>query len=745
MKKFLAKSNPIETIQDHTDNLIRNYELLRMIYPNLEIDWDLLYLACLYHDFGKMNSKFQRRLTHGKKDKDEIPHGVLSLAFIDFGLLESKGYNYSEIKVLFHSIGYHHERDFKFDHDELDEEVNIMADEYNEFNYSRITKKFLNDYIEEGFFTINERIYEKESPIEFKKYIMLKGLLNKIDYAASGHTEVEVVNNFIEESMGNLLKVWKQSKPSSNWNDLQLYMIENQNSNVIVVGQTGMGKTEAGLLWIGNNKGFFTLPLKTAINSIYKRIISNIVTDEIQDKVGLLHSDTYSEYLNMDIKETDLDDYYNRTKQLSLPLTICTIDQIFDFVYRYRGFELKLATLSYSKVVIDEIQMYSPDLIAYLIIGLSYISEYGGKFAILTATLPQIIVDILKEEGVDFKMPLEPFIDNTYFRHRLKVIESGINAEYIKALYKENKVLVICNTVKKAQQIYKELCLMEIDSIDLLHSAFIKRDRKLKEDKILELGDSKSLKHGIWVSTQIVEASLDIDFDILITELSDVNGLLQRMGRCYRKRSLVTDDYNCHAFIGDKTKPSGIGHVIDQEIFELSRQYIKDYNGVLTEKEKINLVNSIYTTENLKNTKYYQLIINNINYVRSIDDFEKSKADIRHMFRNIQSATIIPIVVYNLNKEMIQSLVSIISSSYNKNMTDEERAELKRLKVIARNNLMGFTLNVRPDQEKGNIISSIALSKYEFISILDCNYTETIGLEMIKSDNENITKVDKIF
>ena len=50
--------------------------------------------------------------------------------------------------------------------------------------------------------------------------------------------------------------------------------------------------------------------------------------------------------------------YMDKTKQLSLPLTVCTIDQLFDFVFRAPGFELKVATLSYSKVVIDEIQMY---------------------------------------------------------------------------------------------------------------------------------------------------------------------------------------------------------------------------------------------------------------------------------------------------------------------------------------------------------------------------------------------------
>ena len=114
-----------------------------------------------------------------------------------------------------------------------------------------------------------------------------------------------------------------------------------------------MGKTEAGLLWIGNAKGFFILPLKTAINAIYERIKNGIVKDnEIDEKVGLLHSETKEIYLedfskkvnkDIEIKENyfeNLEVYYERTKQLSLPFTICTLDQIFDFVYRYKGFEL---------------------------------------------------------------------------------------------------------------------------------------------------------------------------------------------------------------------------------------------------------------------------------------------------------------------------------------------------------------------------------------------------------------------
>ena len=65
----------------------------------------------------------------------------------------------------------------------------------------------------------------------------------------------------------------------ANWNDLQIYMMKNRDKNVIIIAETGYGKTEAALIWIGNNKGFFVLPLKTAINAMYSRIVKHIIKD----------------------------------------------------------------------------------------------------------------------------------------------------------------------------------------------------------------------------------------------------------------------------------------------------------------------------------------------------------------------------------------------------------------------------------------------------------------------------------
>ena len=729
MNRYLAKSDPLETIQEHTNKLIENYNILKEIYPNLEVNWDILYKACLYHDLGKMNLKFQERIERQKKVSSEIPHGILSLAFIDYEKMEEEGFSEDEIKILFHAIAYHHERELTYDDEELEKEIELLANEYDGFNYDKLKEESYLDQIDEMYFYKDDRIYENEDI--FFKYIMVKGLLNRIDYAASGHIDVEKKNDFLEDSLNNLLNEWKKKKSNIKWNELQEYMIKNRDKNLVVIAQTGMGKTEAGLLWIANNKGFFTLPLKTAINSIYDRVVE-LVKKNKQNRVGLLHSDTLSEYINRnEIKEYM--EYYNMTKQMSLPLTICTLDQIFDFVYKYRGFEPKLATLAYSKVVIDEIQMYSPDLLAYLIVGLSNINKVGGKFAILTATLPSFILNLLEDEGIKFEVPQKPFINKDLNRrHSVKIIDNEIDINHIKRLYSKNKILVICNTVKKAQEIYNKLKNQNIENINLFHSRFIKADRKEKEDAICKFGKLKNKEHGIWIATQGVEASLDIDFDILITELSDINGLFQRLGRCYRSRNFDGNGYNCYIYID---KCSGVRYTIDEKIHELSKEAIRDIDGLLDEEKKISIIEDVYSYEKLKNTDYFKKVKTIVKYVNNFIAYEKSKIEAKKEFRNIESINIIPKSVYENNEKIIDKYVRTISEYIPKLSINEKRAKIRE-KIESRNRLSEFVCSVRPYYKEGNTLKVLKLSDYEEIIVLNCNYSKSTGVELIKRKNE---------
>ena len=784
---FLAKSSG-ETILRHTENLFNNFMKIFMIYPKLNVEKKLLLLACIYHDLGKINQKFQSKLS-GEKQSGEIPHGILSTSFInDDILIEYHHFSEDEIKILAHSVALHHERNImEINDSDLSDEIYSMNNEVK--NFSKELKILENIYFEyfkntenykdrkaifnweDGkvelaelsslFYEIGSRVYsDVEGSETFQKYVMLKGLLNKIDYAASSYIPVEEKNDFLEEKMDDFLKnVLKKDNPKNDWNELQKFMIRNQNENVVVVAQTGYGKTEAGLLWIGNNKGFFTLPLRVAINAIFDRVKNQIVIEKLENRIGLLHSDFREIYIE-DIKKKEKNNlekmdndelfmYMDKTKQLSLPLTVCTIDQLFDFVFRAPGFELKVATLSYSKVVIDEIQMYSTDLLAYLIYGLKYITDFGGKFAIMTATLPGIIIDLLKKEEIKF-VTTEPFI-NDKKRHNIKVLKDTINAEFIIENYKDNKILVVCNTVKKSKQIYEDLKNLGIEckELNLLHSRFIKKDRAKKEKEISEFANPKRFKenvkkerelkniceNGIWIGTQVVEASLDLDFDILITELSDLNGLFQRMGRCYRNREILDEKYNCYVFIEECSGIKSSKAVIDKEIHQKSKEALINIDGLLTEKEKLELIDKVYSTESLKDTEYYGKLVKNIcalkNYIKEYDN-------VKRIFRNIASRDIIPKIVYQENVEEIKKNIEILKKKA-KGLDEEKRKNLRSEKIEARWEINQFKVAI-PEYEFDDIspeqVEKIEINDYETLIILDCDYSYEKGVEVLKQEKK---------
>lgn len=733
MNQFLAKSNPRETIQEHTDNLLENFHILKAKYPRITVDWKLLWLACLIHDLGKMNLVFQQKVSGGGSafKTNEIPHGYLSVAFVPFERLEDEGYLEDEIRVLFQAIARHHERKFHRSKDAWKEEISKLEIEWNHFEYGTLKNSLeyhTADYIPEIYFHINDQIFEDDdiSFDTFRKYVLLKGLLNRIDFAASADIDVEKQNDFLELAMAEQLAGFRAENPDADWKPLQKYMRAHQDENVIVVAETGMGKTEAGLLWLGDHKGFFTLPLRAAINAIYSRLIDSktgIIKESQTDRVGLLHSETYGQYLTHESHfDMDIDEYYTKTRQMSLPITVCTLDQLFDFVFRYAGFEPKLATLSYSKVIIDEVQMYSPDLLAYLIVGLSYIQKVGGKFTILTATLPGIIPDLLAENGVSFTRAEEDFISNRV-RHSVQVVHEPITSDFIQDFYDGNRILVICNTVRVAKALYTELVAMYGDEeVNLLHSQFIKRDRAAKEDAILADGHKNSDRPCIWIATQVVEASLDIDFDLLFTELSDLNGLFQRMGRCYRNRAL---DVATNVYVFDEDC-SGVGGFIDEQIHENSKAVLQNCDGPISEAEKLSMIDQVYSTEALKGSKYYDEVRGMIGYVKSFKTYELDKKEVQKRFRNINSVTVIPKSVYAENEAQITGYVEAIKSG-----------ATRKDKMLARTNLSAFMLDV-PGYiyEKGST-DVIEINKYEKVIIFDCHYDEGLGLTPKAKEQEN--------
>ena len=757
------KAKPNKSIIEHTNDLLDVLEILwNLGYIKEERIYELIQKACIYHDIGKINKEFQKRVKNkGIKfdENKEVAHNVLSLYFID----ESKFNNKEDYLIVSNAVVNHH--DYCDIGLAIREKSDIIENLLEGLDHKKVKK------------VIPAKIASISQDIDA---IKIKGYLHKCDYSASSGYTAEYENNFLEKSLENVLNKWKLDNQDASWNELQQYCIENKNENIIAIAQTGMGKTEAGLLWIGDNKGFFILPIRTAINAIYDRTKKYISSygGNLEEQLGLLHSSSL-EYLLLqseDDKYDDKDEYIDKkedkeiieyekiAKQLSLPINVSTIDQLFDFVYKYPAYELKLTTLSYSKIVIDEIQMYGPDLLAYLVYGLERIVEQGGKVAILTATLPPFVKELLSK-SIKFKIKEDGFTDNSK-RHNLKILDKRIDSNDICNKYRENeklnksnKILVVCNSITQAQNLYEEISdILGNKNLHILHSKFIKCERLSKESEIIEFGktykDNKSneldKQSGIWISTSIVEASLDIDFDYLFTELQDLNSLFQRLGRCNRKGKKDSSENNCYIYtqIDERSFINGDRGYIDKDIFELSKEAISLWEGQISEKEKIELINKYFTMDKIKNSNYITQYKHTYNFIKNLtpDTFKSDEVKLR----NILSKDIIPSPIYHEYNGDIKELEEKLKD---KSLNSPEN---KGEKIKLQNKLKKYTVSVHPNHitnyyralKNGLAIryDNVRVSDYEYIPVIECEYTE-LGYRQKKFVNQdnintNISNID---
>ncbi len=753
-------AKPNITILEHTNDLLDVLDLLwELGYIKEERIYKLVQAACVYHDIGKINEEFQKRVNSKTlirfNENKEVAHNVLSVYFIDDSKFDNKEDYFRVVNAV---INHHDYCDIDV---AMSDKSEIIEKLLLEFEHKKLKKATI------------RRVAKIAHDIDS---IKIKGYLHKCDYSASSGNIAEYKNDFLEEVLENVLNTWKESNANANWNELQKFCIENKDENIIAIAQTGMGKTEAGLLWMGNNKGFFILPIRTAINAIYDRTKKYILdyykdtsNEELNHKLGLLHSssleyllskkdgeNSYLETIEDDIgnkENQEIIKYDNEAKQLSLPINISTIDQLFDFVYKYPAYELKLTTLAYSKVVIDEIQMYGPDLLAYLIYGLEKIVEQGGKVAILTATLPPFVRDLLCE-NIDFKMNENGFVDNS-IRHNLKTIDAKISSDDICNKYNENnekgisnKILVVCNSITEAQNLYEEIeGKIGNANLHILHAKFIKCERLEKESQIIDFGktykkDSEEIdkQSGIWISTSIVEASLDIDFDYLFTELQDLNSLFQRLGRCNRKGKKDSSETNCFVYtqIDERSFINGEKGYIDRDIFNLSKEAICSWDGQISESEKIDLINKYLTMEKIKNSSYIKEYKNTYNFIKNLtpDTFKADEVKLR----NILSKDIIPSPIYHKYNGEIKELELMLND---KSLNSKDKIPEK---IKLQNELKKYTVSIHPNHisnyyralnnKLATEYDKVRVSDYEYIPVIECEYNE-VGYRQKKFNNQD--------
>jgi len=185
--------------------------------------------------------------------------------------------------------------------------------------------------------------------------------------------------------------------------------------------------------------------------------------------------------------------------------------------------------------IFDEIHVYDAHTTALILTSIKKLSEIGAKFLFLSATFPKFLKDKiqavlpnLSEHALDES--LEEDRKLLYIpRHKVVLLEGEITEhldEIRSMLEADKRVLVVCNTVKRAQEMYG-LLKEYAESRALLHGRFILRDREEIEKKLDVV--------QLLVGTQAVEVSLDLDFDTIFSEPAPVDALIQRLGRVNRK------------------------------------------------------------------------------------------------------------------------------------------------------------------------------------------------------------------
>lgn len=373
---------------------------------------------------------------------------------------------------------------------------------------------------------------------------------------------------------------------------------ETDNGGIYILeAPMGEGKTEAALMGVeqlsnklGTDGMFFGLPTQATSNGIFDRIkewISSLsIMDIDHDKrsLQLVHgkaalNDSYSE-LPRDANIYDesgiiVNSWFTGRKTAILDeFVVGTIDQFLMTALKQKHLMLRHLGFSKKVIVIDEVHAYDAYMNQYLKRAIHWMGAYGVPVIILSATLPaktrvQLVKEYVRGQGYKWRDVAKPVDWETTVAYPLIIYSDGAqvkqktefnpsnNTQVVKVtILDENKMLallkeklsdggvagVIVNTVKKAQALAQSLEeYFGKEQIELLHSSFIATDRSDKEKKLLDMigKDAKRPHKKIIIGTQVIEQSLDIDFDLLISDLAPMDLLIQRIGRLHRHKDTV--------------------------------------------------------------------------------------------------------------------------------------------------------------------------------------------------------------
>ena len=299
--------------------------------------------------------------------------------------------------------------------------------------------------------------------------------------------------------------------------------------HMIVAAPTGWGKTALALIRMAKLKPakiFYILPTITAIKDFYDtftRIIDGAYVGE------------YFYFADVELlreREPEGDGLLDVYRYFIPKITLTTIDQLLLTMLQVGRYHIRRFNLRDSLLIFDEFHLLTPQMVACLMTSLERLLNHYNISCLFMSATPSPVYEELFRKIIP---ELESIILNDEYRrlrrHRIEyccdeTVEDVITKS--RDLLRKERTLIIVNTVSKAQKVYLDLKedLGDSRSIALIHGDLAYKDRREKEEQVNGA--------DILVSTQVAEVSLDISFDLLITELSPIPSLVQRFGRVNR-------------------------------------------------------------------------------------------------------------------------------------------------------------------------------------------------------------------
>jgi len=510
------------------------------IAAHLGLDTRIAVIGAILHDIGKASPLFQKRLrkSYRRQATDRaFRHEIASLFFLSL-------FPESDWEVITQMIVAHHKSPYQDVGNKGILDLHINNPDNFEFHatdfevWSQDALAILQHFGVEVPLTItleqakSNYLYAVEYCKPTIQHASIwKGVLLAADHMASGIDEItpqQVAALFTPPDLSYYNR-------ESDLYPLSKMPANDTRPHTLVTAPTGAGKTDF-LMRRCKGRVFYTLPFQASINAMYYRFkddLKNTAAD-----IRLLHAASAITIKGKTITEKILQ------RHVGAAIKVLTPHQLAAMVFGTKGYEAIMVDIMGCDVILDEIHTYTEISQAIVQKIIEILQFLQCRIHIGTATMPTVlyntILQLLGPENV-YQLRLPDNVLKTFNRH---IIHSAATISDViptieDAIAEKQKILLVFNQVERAQEQFRNLSEMYPGvPIMLIHSRF-KRKRRRELEKLLKTGFNEQKGACIVIATQVVEVSLDISFDLMVTECAPLDALIQRFGRINRKRFLT--------------------------------------------------------------------------------------------------------------------------------------------------------------------------------------------------------------